>query len=63
MLPGANLGAFGDEELRSLAELLLSAETTVSGKRRALHDQIDRLQTAIVGRYKVGAADPDSLLR
>jgi hypothetical protein len=63
VLPGANLGAFGDEELRSLAELLLSAETTVSGKRRALHDQIDRLQTAIVGRYKVGAADPDSLLR
>ncbi len=62
VLPGANLGAFGDEELRSLAELLLSAETTVSGKRRALHDQIDRLQTAIVGRYKVGAADPDSLL-
>ncbi len=63
VLPGANLGAFGDEELRSLAELLLSAETTVSGKRRALHDQIDRLQTAIVGRYKVGAADPDSLLK
>lgn len=63
VLPGANLGAFGDEELRSLAELLLSAETTVSGKRRALHDQIDKLQTAIVSRYKVGAADPDSLLK
>jgi hypothetical protein len=63
VLPGANLGAFGDEELRSLAELLLSAETTVSGKRRELHDQIDKLQTAIVSRYKVGAADPDSLLK
>jgi len=63
VLPGANLGAFGDEELRRLAELLLSAETTVSGKRRALHDQIDKLQTAIVSRYKVGAADPDSLLK
>ena len=28
-----------------------------------LHDQIDHLQAAIVDRYKVGAADPDSLLR
>ena len=62
VLPGANLGAFGDEELRSLAELLLAAETSVSRKRRALHDQIDQLQTEIVDRYKVGAADPDSLL-
>lgn len=61
-LPGANLGAFGDEELRSLAESLLSAETSVSSRRRILHDQIDHLQTAIVHRYKVGAADPDSLL-
>ena len=31
-------------------------------RRRILHDQIDHLQTAIVHRYKVGAADPDSLL-
>ena len=62
-LPGANLGAFGDEELRSLAELLRSAETSVSTRRRTLHDQIDQLQTAIVERYKVGAADADTLLR
>ena len=46
--PGANLGAFGDEELRSLAESLLAAETSVSSRRRTLHDQIDHLQSAIV---------------
>ena len=63
VLPGANLGAFGDEELRDLAELLLAAEASVSTRRRVLHDQIDHLQAAIVDRYKVGAADPDSLLR
>lgn len=61
-LPGANLGAFADEELRTLAASLLHAETSVSGWRRILHDQIDLLQAAIVHRYKVGAADPDSLL-
>jgi hypothetical protein len=63
LLPGANLGAFGDEELRALAGLLRSAETSVSTRRRTLHDQIDQLQTAIVERYKVGAADPDILLK
>jgi hypothetical protein len=62
-LPGANLGAFGDEELRALAGLLSSAETSVSTRRRTLHDQIDQLQTAIVERYKVGAADADILLK
>ena len=62
LLPGANLGAFGDEELRALAESLLAAETNVSSRRRVLHDQIDRLQAEIVDRYKVGAADTDSLL-
>ncbi len=63
LLPGANLGAFGDEELRSLAESLRAAETSVSSTRRTLHDRIDQLQTAIVERYKVGAADADSLLK
>ncbi len=63
LLPGANLGAFGDEELRALAGLLRSAETSVSLRRRTLHDQIDQLQTAIVERYKVGAADADTLLK
>jgi hypothetical protein len=62
LLPGANLGAFGDEELRSLAESLRTVETNVSSRRRILHDQIDRLQAEIVGRYKVGTADTDSLL-
>ena len=63
LLPGANLGAFGDEELLALAGLLRSAETSVSLRRRTLHDQIDQLQTAIVERYKVGAADTDTLLK
>ena len=58
VLPGANLGAFGDEELRSLAESLLAAEKSVSTRRRALHDQIDRLQKEIVDRYKVGSGGP-----
>ena len=62
VLPGANLGAFADEELRAFAESLLAAETRVSARRRVLHDQIDKLQSAIVQRYKVGAADSDSLL-
>jgi hypothetical protein len=62
VLPGANLGAFADEELRSLAESLLAAEKSVSSRRRQLHDEIDKLQAEIVARYKVGAADPDSLL-
>jgi hypothetical protein len=62
VLPGANLGAFADEELRSLAESLLAAEKSVSARRRLLHDEIDKLQAEIVARYKVGAADPDSLL-
>jgi hypothetical protein len=62
VLPGANLGAFGDDELRTLAESLRAAETSVSSRRRALHDRIDQLQSAIVERYKIGAADADSLL-
>jgi hypothetical protein len=43
--------------------LLRSAETSVSTRRRGLHEQIDQLQTAIVERYKVGAADTDILLK
>jgi hypothetical protein len=62
VLPGANLGAFGDEELRALAESLHGAEKNVSARRRGLHDQIDKLQAEIVDRYKGGMADADSLL-
>jgi uncharacterized small protein (DUF1192 family) len=61
-LPGANLGTLSNEELSPLAELLSLAEASVSARRRALHDQIDRFQKAIVARYKAGAADIDSLL-
>ena len=64
VLPGANLGAFGDEELRSLADVAACRrDIGVELRRRALHDRIDQLQTAIVERYKVGAADADSLLK
>lgn len=62
VLPGANLGAFGDEELRSLADSLGAAEKSVSIRRRAMHDRIDQIQTVIVERYKGGAADADGLL-
>jgi hypothetical protein len=62
LLPGANLCTFQDFELQAALERLRYEETTISGKRRILHERIDALQAAIVDRYKSGAADPDSLL-
>ena len=61
-LPGANLGAFGDEDLEAVAVWLRGGEQSVSANRRALHDRIELLQGEIVERYKVGAASPDALL-
>lgn len=62
VLPGGNLGALGDDDLRAAAVWLGQAETAVSTTRRGLHDRIDQYQAAIVERYKVGAADVDTLL-
>ncbi len=63
LLPGANLCNFADEELRTTLDRLREEETLLSGRRRALHEQIDEIQAAIVDRYKSGSADPDALLR
>ncbi|HLI45157.1 MAG TPA: hypothetical protein VKU92_11910 [Acidimicrobiales bacterium] len=62
ILSGANLCTYEDDELQQALERLRDEETTVSGKRRILHEQIDAIQKAIVDRYKSGAADADSLL-
>ena len=62
LLPGANLCTFVGEELLASLTRLRDVEKILSGKRRSLHDHIDRIQGAIVDRYKSGAADPDSLL-
>jgi hypothetical protein len=61
-LPGANLGSYGDAELRDVMEQLGEHEVRLSAERRILHEQIDRLQAMIVERYKSGAADADALL-
>lgn len=63
LLPGANLCNFADEEVRTTLERLRREETSLSSRRRVLHEQIDELQGAIVDRYKSGSADPDALLR
>jgi hypothetical protein len=62
ILSGANLCTYEDDELQEALSRLRDEETTVSGKRRILHEQIDAIQKAIVDRYKSGAADADSLL-
>ncbi len=62
LLPGANLCTLGDSELGAVLERLRDEETTLSSKRRVLHERIDAIQATIVDRYKSGAADPDSLL-
>ncbi|MHB8244600.1 MAG: RsiG family protein [Acidimicrobiales bacterium] len=62
LLPGANLCTFTGPELRATLERLRGEESTLSSKRRILHEQIDAIQAAIVDRYKSGVADADSLL-
>lgn len=61
-LPGENLAALSDEELRATAARLEENEAALSLKRRQLHERIDELQASIVQRYKSGAASADSLL-
>ncbi|MHB1987595.1 MAG: RsiG family protein [Acidimicrobiales bacterium] len=62
LLPGANLCTFSEAELRTSLGRLQDEESSVSKKRRVLHEHIDDIQAAIVDRYKSGAADPDALL-
>jgi hypothetical protein len=61
-LPGANVCSLDDEELLAALERLRERESELSGRRHALHAQIDQIQAVIVDRYKSGSADADSLL-
>lgn len=56
------LPTMAEAELRDVAEQLAAMETLISHRRRALHEQIDRLQAEIVNRYKSGEASVDGLL-
>jgi hypothetical protein len=58
----AELPTMGHEGLFELAERLSSIEARSSSERRALHEQIDKLQAEIVSRYKTGEASVEGLL-
>ena len=58
----ANLPELSDEDLRESANGLTEFERSVSTKRRAVLDVLDRLQDEIVRRYRTGEATVDSLL-
>ena len=49
--------------LDTVAGRLGDLEAEISGHRRRLHGYIDAIQNEIIGRYKRGDADFDSLLR
>ena len=52
-----------DEDLAKLVERLSAYEADVSGKRKALFEEIDALQAEITRRYKTGEASVESLLK
>ncbi len=56
------LPTMSEDDLRSIADMLTEIENRISNQRRALHEQIDRLQAEIVSRYKSGRASVDGLL-
>ena len=58
----SELGTLSDDELNAIADELAEMEARISRQRRALHEQIDRLQAEIVSRYKTGKATVDGLL-
>jgi hypothetical protein len=62
LLPGANVCSYSADELAATLERLRAEEAKLSHQRRELHERIDRLQAAVVERYKSGSADADSLL-
>lgn len=51
-----------DVELRRVADALVDLERSVSAQRRALHENLDKLQAEVVRRYKSGEATVDTLL-
>lgn len=58
----SELGSLDDDELNAIADNLAEMEARISRQRRALHEEIDRLQAEIVSRYKTGRATVDGLL-
>ncbi len=64
---GANdlteLGTMSDELLDTVARRLGDLERVISDHRQRLHGHIDAIQGEIIGRYRRGDADVDSLLR
>jgi hypothetical protein len=58
----SELGSLDDDQLNAIASELAEVEARISRQRRALHEQIDRLQAEIVSRYKTGKATVDGLL-
>ncbi|MDE3207000.1 MAG: aerial mycelium formation protein [Acidobacteriota bacterium] len=65
ILPSGRIGSLpdlSDEELDEVAGRLTEFERTVSARRRAVLDVLDRLQDEIVRRYRTGEATVDTLL-
>jgi len=58
----SELESLDDDELNEIADELADMEARISSQRRALHEQIDRIQAEIVSRYKTGRATVDGLL-
>lgn len=50
------------EELRQILQNLADYEKTVSGRRRAIQEVMDKIQSEIVRRYTSGEADPSAAL-
>ena len=56
----ARLSEIDNDELRKIMESLSEYEKTVSTRRRAIQDVMDKIQTEIVRRYTSGEADPST---
>lgn len=58
----ARLPEIEADELRQIIETLAEYEKTVSARRRAIQDVMDKVQAEIVRRYTSGEADPTAAL-
>ena len=58
----ARLSEIDLDELRRILQALADYEKTVSTRRRALQDVMDKIQSEIVRRYTSGEADPSAAL-
>ena len=58
----ARLSEIDVDELRQIMDTLADYEKTVSARRRAIQDVMDKVQAEIVRRYTSGEADPTAAL-